>query len=265
MRQEQADKFRAWFGEYVGGFYGDDELANVNLKLKEDHSHRVCEETAELAAELGLDENQRRIADVIALLHDVGRFEQFAKYGTYNDGRSTNHSVLGLEVLRREKVLDGVDGDERELIEKAIEYHGRKELPSGLDGECLLFSRLIRDADKVDIFYVVLDYYKVLRDEPEKFKLELDFPDEAGYSAEVIEKLMRGERIDYSKLRTLNDAKLCQLGWVYDVNFAATLRRIKQRGFLEEVFEFLPATEEIARVREKIFEYLDSRIRSGDG
>ena len=258
------DKFRAWFGEYVGRFYGDDELANVNLKLKEDHSYRVCEETAELAAELGLDENQRRIADVIALLHDVGRFEQFAKYGTYNDGRSTNHSVLGLEVLGREKVLEEVDGYERELIEKAIEYHGRKELPSGLERECLLFSRLIRDADKVDIFYVVLDYYKLLRDEPEKFKLELDFPDEAGYSAEVIEKLMRGERIDHRKLRTLNDAKLCQLGWVYDVNFAATLRRIKQRGFLEKVFEFLPETEEIARVREKIFEYVDSRMEGGD-
>jgi hypothetical protein len=54
--------------------------------------------------------------------------------------------------------------------------------------------------------------------------------------------------------------KLCQLGWVYDVNFTATLKRIKQRRFLEKIFDFLPETEDIGKVREKIFEYVDSRI-----
>ena len=39
--------------------------------------------------------------------------------------------------------------EQKQLIEKAIEFHGRKELPEDLDGRCLLLSKLIRDADKI--------------------------------------------------------------------------------------------------------------------
>ena len=260
MEQRQLAKFRAWFDDYVAGFYGDDEYVNANIELKDKHSRRVCEEILYLAEELGLETNQKRLSEAIAILHDVGRFEQFIKYRTYNDPRSVNHCLLGLEVLRRMKVLDGVEEKEKEIIERAIEYHGAKELPSGLDGDCLLFSKLIRDADKVDIFYVVTEYYRQYRDSPETFKLEVELPNEPGYSAEVAEGLLRGQRINYNSLRTWNDMRLLQLGWVYDVNFTATLKRIKKRRFLEDVFDFLPKDETVAKVRKKIFEYVDSKI-----
>jgi len=260
VEQGQLEKFGAWFSDYVAGFYGDDEFINANIKLKEDHTQRTCEEMLHLAKELGLSGNQKRIAEVIALFHDIGRFEQFIKYRTYNDPRSVNHCLLGLDVLRRTKVLEEVAGPQRQLIEKAIEYHGLKELPPDLDGECLLFSKLIRDADKIDVLYVVTDYYRQYADNPEGFKLELELPDEPGYSAKVVEGLLRGRRIDYSELRTLTDMKLCQLGWVYDVNFTATLRHIRNRKLLEALVDFLPKTEDIERVKEKIFRYVDFRI-----
>jgi len=265
MEQAQIERLRGWFEEYVGGFYGEDDFVNANIRLKEEHSRRVCEEMLELAEELGLTDNQKRIAEVIAILHDVGRFSQFVRYGTYNDPRSVNHCLLGLEVLRERGVLEEIEDKERELIEKAIEYHGLVELPDGLDGECLLFSRMIRDADKVDIFYVVTEYYKQYRDEPEEFKLELELPDEPWYSADVVEDVLEGRRIDYGRLKTLNDIKLCQLAWVYDVNFSAALRRIVERGLLEKIFDFLPATEDIDKVRARIFEYVDWRIKQGQG
>ena len=263
MEQEQLEKFRAWFDDYVAGFYGDDRAVNANLKLKEEHSRRTCEEMLYLAQELGLADNQKRIAEVIALFHDIGRFEQFIKYRTYNDGRSVNHCLLGLEVIGETKVLEAVERKERELIEKAIEYHGLKELPRNLDGELLLFSKLIRDADKLDSLYVMTEYYKQYRDNPQGFMLELEFPDEQGYSDELVEKILRGRKIDYSEVRTLNDAKLLQLGWVYDVNFTVVLKRIKQRRFLEMLIDFLPETRDIERVKEKIFEYVDSKIKQG--
>jgi hypothetical protein len=62
-------------------------------------------------------------------------------------------------------------------------------------------------------------------------------------------------------LRTWNDMKLCALGWVYDVNFIPTLRRLKQRRHLETIFEFLPDTPDIRKVREKIFAYVEDRIK----
>ena len=260
MENEQLKKFRIWFDNYVVGFYGDDEFVNANLELKQKHSHRVCEEMLYLTEKLSLTGNQSRIADATALLHDIGRFRQFVEHRTYNDARSVNHCLLALEVFGQTNVLDDVELGERQLIEKAIEYHGCKELPKNLDGQCLLFSKLIRDADKLDIFYVVTTYYKQYIDDPVRFMLELEFPDEPGYSSEIVEDILCGRKVDYRKLQTLNDMKLLQLGWVYDVNSTATLERIKQRKFLEMLIDFLPKTEDIDRVREKVFAFVDFRI-----
>jgi len=258
--RQQLTKFNAWFDKYVAGFYGRDGFINTNLKLKEDHSRRVCQEMQYLADTLVLPDNQRLIAETIALFHDIGRFEQFTKYRTYNDARSTDHCLLGLEVLRTENVLDGIDSEERELLEKAIEYHGRKDLPANLNGWCLLFSKLIRDADKLDVFYVVTQYYKQYKDNPGDFFFDLEFPDRPEYSPQIVDAILRGQLIDYTRLQTLNDVKLLQLGWVYDINFTASLKRIRQRRFLEMLLDFLPQTQDIQKVKEKIFAYVDFRI-----
>jgi hypothetical protein len=261
MEQQQLEKYREWFDDYVAGFYGDDAYVNANLKLKEDHSRRTCNEMRYLADELSLSDNQRRIAELIALLHDIGRFRQFVKYGTYNDTRSEDHCLLSLKVLRETKVLDGIEKEEKQLIEKAIEYHGQKQLLADLEGECLLFSQLIRDADKLDVFYVVVEGCKQYRENPDEFNLEVEFEDVPQYSKRIVEDILRGQLVDYSGLRTLNDMKLLQLGWVYDVNFTATLKRIRQRRFLEQIIDFLPRTEDIEKVKAKIFEYVDRRIK----
>ncbi len=180
------------------GFFSEDECVNTNLKMKQLHSRRTCSVTLELVDELELDANQKRIAETIALFHDIGRFEQFVRYATYNDARSVNHCQLGLQVLRETNVLAPVDRAEREVIEKAIEYHGCKELPSDLDDQCLLFSKLIRDADKVDILYVITEYHKQYHNDPGDFMLQvllLELPDDTEYSPEIVDGSFARPRI----------------------------------------------------------------------
>lgn len=243
------------------GFYGEDEYVNANIGLKDKHSRATCGEILYLADKLAVEGGRRRLAEAMGLLHDVGRFEQFVRHRTYNDSRSVDHGLLGLEVLREKGVLEGLEDSEREVIERAIAYHGRKVLAEDLDGEVMFFSRLLRDADKLDIYRVVIEYYEQYRRDPRRFRLEIEYPNEPRCSAEVVEKLLRGEAIGYDELRTWNDVKLCQIAWVYDVNFGATLRRIRQQGFLEKMFDFLPDDEDINKVREKVFEYVDTRIK----
>ena len=260
MQQNQLNKFRAWFDDYVAGFYGDDEYVNANLKLKEEHTRRTCEEMLYLTKELDLSDEQMRLAQVIALFHDIGRFEQFVRHRTYVDRRSVDHCLLGLEVLRDMKTLDRVNETERQWIEKAIEYHGVKELPPCLNGDCLLFSKLIRDADKIDSLYVMTECLTQYAENPVEYKLEIEVPDKPGYSDDVVQALLRGQPIDYGWMKTLNDMKLCLLGWIYDVNFTPTLKRIKQRRLIEILIDFLPKTRDIKKVEEKMFDYVDLRI-----
>jgi len=262
MEEKQLQHLKKWFNDYVAVFYSSDDYMNANLKLKEEHTWRVCSQVQFLADKLNLDRNQRRLADAIAILHDVGRFRQFASYRTYVDTRSINHCELAVNIIREEKLLDDLQKRERHLIEKAVEYHGLKEIPNGLTDELLLHCRLIRDADKLDIFYVVTTYYRRYNNDPDDFNLEVEFPDKPYCTGKVVEEILAGQRVDYSELQTLNDVKLLQLGWIYDVNFPATLKRIKKSGFLEEIADQLPKTERVLKAKNKIFSYFESKIKN---
>jgi hypothetical protein len=81
----------------------------------------------------------------------------------------------------------------------------------------------------------------------------------------VLDAVMNGRLIDHAMMRTLNDKMLCKLSWVYDMNFAASLARLREQGSLEQVLSFLPATPEIECLGEKILTYVETRVRQGVG
>ena len=260
MNQDQLQRFERWFDGYTRRFFGSDDFVNANLKHKQEHTQRVRAESVLLARELALDENETRIAELIALFHDVGRFPQFAEYRTFSDPKSLNHSQLGVQVLRQEGVLEALPREERQWVETGVGLHGRKSLPTALTGRALLFAKLIRDADKIDIFRVVADSYEQYQRDPDNFPLEIDFPDEPGYTPEVLEAVFNEKLIDSTRLRNLNDAKICQLGWVYDLNFTASLQRVNACGFLPKLFTFLPQDDDIRRACQKIQDYVTARV-----
>jgi len=260
MEKEQLDFYKKWFKDYVAGFYADDEYVNANLKLKENHTYAVCSQMAYLTDKLNIGDKDLLIAQTIALFHDVGRFEQFAKYGTYNDLKSVNHCQLALDVLRRHGVLNELQEGQSRVIKTAIRLHGQKSLPVDLDRDAEIFAKLIRDADKIDIYRVVIEAYKQSLVEPDRLKLEIEFPDEPNYSWHVVEAVLRQQSLDYSQLRTLNDMKLMQLAWVFDVNFDETLLKIRQNQFLEQIIALLPQTDDITRVAKCVFDYVAARL-----
>jgi hypothetical protein len=263
MDEQQLNNFKQWFRQYVDAFYGQDEYINANIKLKDEHSYRVCGEMRYLVKKLGLDDYRRRIAETCAIFHDVGRFPQFLKYQTYNDPRSENHSLLAVKVLKETKVLESLDEREQNLILTAIRHHGEIDLTAELDEDEKFFCKIMRDADKLDIYRVVTTYYVKYRQDPENYTLEVELPDEPTYSPHMVKAIFNEAKVEYSTLKVWNDMKLLQLGWIFDINFTASLERVKQKGYLELILDFLPDNEEIDHVRQKIFQYLDDRINMG--
>ena len=260
MQTQDLQQFKQWFGGFVAGFYTtDDDYLNENIKLKECHTHRVCNEMRQLIAALGLGANDALIAETIALFHDVGRFEQFKQYRTYKDAISVNHCLLALKVLAKHKILDVLPDNERGVIEKAIEFHGAKEIPA-MDERSLHFTKMIRDADKIDIFVLLTENYRLLAQDPENFPWELEFPDTPECNPNVIDAILNQELIDYRELKTINDAKLLLLGWVYDIYFNVSLKQIYDRGYLQAIIDLLPNTDEVNRATQAVMNYTQKRI-----
>jgi len=260
MNKQQLSTFKMWFTEYVATFYaaGDDFL-NRNIQLKECHTHRVCNEMRQLAGAMKMNGSDVLLAEAIALFHDVGRFPQFKQYRTYKDYISENHCLLALKVLADHDVLADLPDEEQGIIEKAVEFHGAKELPD-LDEQTMHFAKMIRDADKIDIYGLLAENYRILAEEPEKFMWELEFPDTPECSPEIIDALLNRRLIDYHWIKTVNDAKLLQLGWVYNIYFEWSLKQIHDRGYLQTIIDLLPKTEPVMQAVNCIWDDTIKRI-----
>ena len=94
MNLKDLKHLKAWFTDYVAGFYTDDSDNNRTVHIKEKHTRRVCGNIIMLGNALSLSDQEMILAETMGLFHDIGRFKQYTVYGTFNDMESENHAEL---------------------------------------------------------------------------------------------------------------------------------------------------------------------------
>lgn len=255
ITEETVSSFKTWFADYLKSFQTGSPEYQQNIELKEAHTRRVCMEILEIGNSLGLNDEDLCLAEVMALFHDIGRFDQYARYGTFSDLKSEDHAMLGVTLLRKTGVLEVLDQSSAELILRAIGYHNKAFLPKEESEQCLFFARLLRDADKLDILRVVTDYYQ-RKTGDRNGAIELGLPDTPEISSEICEDLLAKRIVKTEYLKTLNDFKLLQMGWVFDVNFCRTFELIRERGYMEIIRNALPWSEKISEIYFTVRSYL---------
>jgi hypothetical protein len=253
MQNEDLYFFKKWFLDYVDQFSSPEVFIQENIKLKIEHTARVCENILLLAKAEKVGEEGSRLAETIALFHDLGRFEQFMKYRTFKDSESENHALLGVKILKNTGILSHLPLRERNIIMKAVEYHNLMEIPGCAENsrEFLFYSKLIRDADKLDILKLVSEDYE----KEEKFRnpvLEFNVPDTPGFSENVVTDILNSRMAKLADARNQNDVKLLRLSWIFDLNFPATLALLKQRGYLDTILSSMTETEEMQTIRKHL-------------
>lgn len=255
MIRQEFRNIQTWFEQYVGQFRSDDPAFQRNIDLKRAHSRRVWKNAADLGKSISLNEYDQLIIETAGLLHDVGRFEQFQRYGTFSDKKSVNHAWLAVEVLKEKEIPKDLGEQERDDVYTAIFNHNKKEIPDDKSERQLTFIRLLRDADKLDIWRIVTEYY--CSNGGNNNTLQLDLPDEPQINRQNIDDLMNERLVDLRNLHTLNDFKLLQVGWVYDLNFPRSFEILREKGYLDKIFDALPETTEVQKIRGRIQEYLE--------
>ena len=138
----------------------EDFLKNYNrselgFELKIIHTYHVMDNAKEIATKLNLSEEDIKLAELIALLHDIGRFDEITFLKKF-DSVSFDHASQGVKLLFENNLIRTFVKAEKydEIIKKAINNHSRLEIQDGLDEKTLLHSKIIRDADKLDNFRV---------------------------------------------------------------------------------------------------------------
>jgi len=230
------------FEDYTAGFDSSEPIVQQNMTLKVEHTRRVCEAILTIGGSLDLSRDDMSIAEMCALLHDIGRFEQYQQYRTFLDHKSIDHAALGADVVQRLHLLEGVEPETAEMIVRTVKHHNRAALPENETPRGLLFLKLLRDADKVDIWRVTTEYYHRGFDHQRNRSIELDLPDEPQISDAVYDALINQTLAKMPDLKTLSDFKALLMGWVYDLNFPMTFQMVLEKKVLESIRGALPAS-----------------------
>lgn len=260
--REILNEMHRWMSAYMKSFYSDDAEVQQGILIKEKHTGYVTANCVELAKNLKFNRHDTELAEIIGLFHDVGRFRQYSIYKTFNDADSEDHADLGITVIEELDFFKQLDAADYEIVKFAIQQHNKKTIAPTNDDRKILFAKLIRDADKLDIYRVLEPF--LAQENADKMPKFIKGAARADISPDFVEKFVRGEQTDYREIRTNGDRKIVRLMWIYDVNFAWTMRKIVERGYIEKIVENLPQDEKVAegvkRLREHVAEVIERRF-----
>lgn len=219
------------FADYVGAYDPDDP----KISLKIDHTYRVASLCDRIARSAGFSAAEVDVAWLCGMLHDVGRFEQVRRYGTFNDGQSVSHARMGVHVLFEEgRIRDYVDeGDGLDdAVRTAVATHSDYRLPAGLDARTRALCDVLRDADKVDILkaFCESDVVSVLN-------LPLEEVRASELSPAVLDAFYGHRTVVRDERRFPADYVVGYACFVYELVYLESLRAAREQGFVFKLFD----------------------------
>lgn len=235
------EKAKREFINYTNNY----DLNNSHITRKIYHSLRVMEVSRKIAEKLNLTQEQIDLATLIGLLHDVARFEQRKRYGTYYDKKSVDHGDLAVELLEENNFIRTFIEDDKydKIIKIAIKNHNKYEIEP-LDGEELLQAKIIKDADKIDIFYQLA--YQFAKDKNAIENSEI--------SEDYIKQLKQGKCIFRNAEESAIDELVLITSFIYDIHFDSSLKLIKEENYIGKMFEQFEFNENTKKQVEEILE-----------
>jgi putative nucleotidyltransferase with HDIG domain len=247
------------FNEYINSFSGLSSGQKKNFQIKIDHSFRVAENIKLLAESLKINKNDSKALFMAGLFHDIGRFKQLIEFNTFNDMKSVDHASYSAKIIEEKDLLNSLDISLKELVLNAVRHHNKLELPGKMSERQLLFSRILRDADKIDILKVLTDYYLNKNREP-NHTLTWELPAGDKVSPEAARDILSGKLVSREKVKNETDVKIMQLSWVYDLNFKVSFEIISQNRYLEKIYSTLSKNDTVIEIYRKIKVFAENKF-----
>lgn len=225
------------FMNYVQQF----DLTNDKIHLKLIHTLEVVHTTEYLCLHENITGIEKDLAYLIALLHDIGRFEQIKRFNSFDD-RNVDHATLGVQVLFDEGMIRQFIEDDQydEVIRKAIAYHSLYKVPKGLDSFLLKQVLLIRDSDKLDNFRVK---------NIESIQTLFSISDADFYSQRVSKNILKDIENHTLILKENRhnevDMWVSYMAFVFDLNFKSSYLFIRENDYIHRNMERLHFTGDL--------------------
>lgn len=255
------EKAKIAFKDFINEY---EDKSDLGFELKIVHTYHVAENAKKIAQELKLSKEDIELAELIGILHDIGRFEELKITKELNSVKF-DHAGHGSKMLFEEDMIRKFIEDSQydNIIKKSIENHSRLEIEENLEERTLLHSKIIRDADKID-------NYRVKKDE----KVEAIFPkrvnkiedmEESKISDKVYNTILDKKCVDIHDRVTPLDFWVCILAFTFDLNFDVSYKIVKENDYINVLidrfkYKDIETKSRMENIRKIINEYIDEKI-----
>lgn len=228
----------------------NDALCVSVLKRKFAHSWRVLQNgLAIIDADIPEIISQpllKRQCEQALLLHDIGRFEEtvtaYKDKAMQNWGKKYDHGMLGSLILAENSAYN----DKKTVL--AVRHHGHmiedfyndkeyQNLSADEQKKAELMVKLVRDADKLDLYYLQHEENNI---ESDPFFCSL--AEELKYapiSPKVWEQFDACQTIRHNTIRSLSDRILGCISWQFDFNYPLTGKIYRSKGYHDMLVRLL--------------------------
>ena len=242
----------------------DYDIEDGNIKLKIKHTYEVVNKSEYISKGLGLNQENIELAKLIALLHDIGRFEQVKQTSDFLDGKDFDHANYGIKVLFEDNLIRKFIEDNQydNIIKKAIYNHNKYKIEENLNNAELLHSKIIRDADKLDNFRVKeTEHFSNIF--PSKYNPKtINFE---SISPKVYNDFMSQKCIKLEDRQTQIDFWVCVIAFIFDLNFDISLKYVKENDYIDILIDRIEyknndTKQKMEDIRKCAKEYLERSI-----
>lgn len=268
--KKQVQAFQMYAKEYSN--------TNPKVKLKIVHTFHVVENAEIIAINSGLSKEDIQLAKTIALLHDIGRFEQIRRYNDFRDRYMVDHADIGVEILKENNLIRKFVAEDTNdnLIFTAIQYHNKYAIPKGLDAHAELHAKIIRDADKLDIFRVWMEEPLTaslpcpLFIDPKEWTTDAyveNIIQEDTISDIVLERFEQHTCLRHEEKKTVADVWVGCLSMLFDLNQKAALQLMDERNCINRLldrfmYQRKETKERVEKIRTILKEYVHKMIQN---
>ena len=238
--------------DYFDNYVKEYRRFDKSTDYKYYHSYRVMHNMEIIGKSLNLTKEDIELAKTIGLLHDIGKIKKDDK--KYNNDH--DHGDYGADLLLKQGLMKkfNITKEDSQIVYKAIKNHSKFSIEKGLNERELLFCKMIRDADKIDIL-------NALGNSSIKDKLLQD----NSKVNERIKTIIKNKKVvDKKYIIKKNDNLATVFSLIYDLNFAISYKIIYKEKYLDKIYQRIIDKENFKEILDETNSYLKERIDIND-
>jgi hypothetical protein len=221
------------------------------------HTNKVVENILILADSLDLSDNEKHVAEIVARFHDIGRLWLLRPENA--ESTITDHAEASLEYLKASPVFGQLDEPTQNIVIQVIKNHNKPDLPKK-DGEAIVFyTKLLRDADKLDSWRTTAEYITRKGGKP-NMALELALSDKPIVTASFSKTIIEGGIPNKSDIVTFSDFLLFQMSWIFDLHFRTSFQLVNKKQYIRHLYDALPKNDGVIEVYRMIRIHIENHI-----